>query len=263
MNCAKHTDQAAVAYCRMCGKALCSTCVRDVQGTVYCEECLAARLNQAPAPGPGVAAAAPPVVVAGEGSPGLAAVLGFIPGVGAMYNGQFMKGFAHVVVFVCLIWITSHGFDLGGLLIAAWVFYMVFDAYTTAKARRFGRPLPDPLGFNKMFGPQEPVVAQQMHVAGERIGQGVENTFNNVAQRFQTQNGAQYQQAYVAPVEEVPEEPAHGVPASAYWLIGIGVLFLLSTLDVFHFNMGRMWPLFLIAIGVWQILRRNRMQRTQ
>ena len=72
-----------------------------------------------------------------EASPGLALFLGFIPGVGAFYNGQFLKGFVHVIVMTTLIWLSDHGMGaFAGLLIAAWFFYMVFDAYTTAKARR-------------------------------------------------------------------------------------------------------------------------------
>ncbi len=45
MNCATHTDIPAVAYCRTCGKPLCATCSRDVQGVIYCESCLAERLH--------------------------------------------------------------------------------------------------------------------------------------------------------------------------------------------------------------------------
>ena len=51
MNCANHSDQAAVAFCRTCGKPLCNQCNRDVRGVIYCESCLAARLEGAPAPG--------------------------------------------------------------------------------------------------------------------------------------------------------------------------------------------------------------------
>ena len=36
-------------------------------------------------------------------NPAAAAVLGLIPGVGAMYNGQFIKGFIHVVIFAVLV----------------------------------------------------------------------------------------------------------------------------------------------------------------
>ena len=98
MNCAQHTDTAAVAYCRSCGKALCEACKRDVQGTIYCEPCLAARIH----PGAGgnfrrrSQRGLWPPRAPEDASPGLALFLGFIPGVGAFYNGQFLKGFVHV-----------------------------------------------------------------------------------------------------------------------------------------------------------------------
>jgi hypothetical protein len=74
--------------------------------------------------------------------PALAFLLGFIPGVGAIYNGQYAKGLIHVVVFGILVTLAHgpHG-SLGpliGLLIAGWVFYMAFEAYHTARKRRYG-----------------------------------------------------------------------------------------------------------------------------
>ena len=52
MNCATHSDTAAVAFCRTCGKPLCNQCTRDVRGVIYCEACLAARMEgTAPAAG--------------------------------------------------------------------------------------------------------------------------------------------------------------------------------------------------------------------
>src|ERR1700761_4860183 len=112
MNCANHVDVPAVAYCRTCGKPLCSACSRDVRGVIYCEECLASHLSgNVPPPG---STAVPPGVEppAGTPSPTLAAVLGLIPGVGAMYNGEFAKGFIHVLIFATLIWMTDHVNDL-------------------------------------------------------------------------------------------------------------------------------------------------------
>jgi hypothetical protein len=41
MKCAVHSDMDAVGYCRNCGKAMCSTCVRPVRDVLYCEDCLA------------------------------------------------------------------------------------------------------------------------------------------------------------------------------------------------------------------------------
>ncbi|HLK53302.1 MAG TPA: B-box zinc finger protein, partial [Candidatus Angelobacter sp.] len=132
MNCAVHTQTQAVAYCRTCGKALCEDCKRDVMGAIYCEPCIAARLQGNAAPG---ATAPPPPAarVPGAPNPIIAGLLGFIPGVGAMYNGQFTKAFAHVVIFVLLIVATNSISGILGILIAFFVFYMAFEAFKTAE----------------------------------------------------------------------------------------------------------------------------------
>ena len=83
-------------------------------------------------------------------NPGLAALLGFIPGVGAMYNGQFAKGIAHIAIFAVFSSLSKHVADIFGLFVAGWIFYMVFEAYQTARARRDGLPLPDPFGLNNI-----------------------------------------------------------------------------------------------------------------
>ncbi len=255
MNCANHTDVAAVAYCRTCGKALCASCTRDVQGTVYCESCLAARLNQGARP---AGIPVPPGTPVADTSPGLALFLGMIPGAGAMYNGQFAKGVIHALIFATCIFLADHGLGpIGGIMIATWWFYMVFDAYTTAKARKYGQPLPDPFGFNRTFGAYD---AHHYTPAGEKIGQGVEEAFHSARQSFVNaqQNYGSTQPPYAPPpVVEAPPEPAKGIPMSAFVLIGIGVLFLLSTLDVFRFDVGRFWPVILIAVGIWLLIKRR------
>ena len=77
-----------------------------------------------------------------DAHPGLALILGFIPGVGAIYNGQYAKGLIHAVIFGLLVSLASstHGpFEpLVGILIAIWVFYMAFEAYHTANKHRQG-----------------------------------------------------------------------------------------------------------------------------
>jgi len=140
MNCYLHTDMEATAYCRNCGKPLCAACQRTAQGTVYCQEHVpAAEAAREPA--------RPAAVQAEAGvSPGLAFVLGFIPGVGAIYNGQYVKGLIHVVVLGVLISILSSGTadawePLFGLLTALWFFYMAFEAYHTASRRLRGQPV--------------------------------------------------------------------------------------------------------------------------
>ena len=146
MNCVNHPDVAAAAYCQNCGKPLCTGCMRSVGGVVYCEPCLAARLSPPPPGGNPLPAAA---LTGLHAHPLLAGLLGFIPGVGAMYNGQYVKALAHVLIFGVFVSLSDKS-SLFGLFTVAWVFYQVFDAAQTAKARRDGLPLPNPFGLNDL-----------------------------------------------------------------------------------------------------------------
>src|SRR5205823_10982458 len=136
MNCVNHADVPNVAFCIRCGRALCNACIHNVRGSVYCEACLGDAVE-----GKTAAAAPPPPstkkeVVAGT-NPGAAFVLGLIPGVGAIYNGEFVKAAVHVLIFGTLISFSEFGPQpLVGLMIAAFVFYMPFEAYYTAKKRK-------------------------------------------------------------------------------------------------------------------------------
>ncbi len=146
MKCAVHTDVDATGYCRNCGKALCAQCTRDVRGILYCEGCLADLLAK-PQPAPT------------GGSPGVACVLGFVPGLGAVYNGEYTKAVIHLVIFVAFIGALNS--DLGepaepmlGVSLAAFIVYMAVDARRTAKAKLLGQPPPMPLS---EFGKDKPV----------------------------------------------------------------------------------------------------------
>ena len=148
MNCQNHPEIAASAYCRNCGRALCEECRRDAFGTVFCAEHVPASAAPQPPPPP-VTGAAPPGVAttalypAVSVSPALALWLGFIPGVGAIYNGQYVKGLIHAVIFGIIISILDAGFaePLFSMILVAWIFYMAFEAYHTARKRRLGEPV--------------------------------------------------------------------------------------------------------------------------
>ena len=149
MNCYQHPDLAAVAYCRSCGRALCMNCQRLSEGTVFCPEHAPLSYTSTSAPpadaGPNPYLQNVPV----HTSPGLAFLLGLIPGVGAIYNAQYLKGFIHVAILGVLISIVQAGHFSGrsgfepffGLLIAVWFFYMPFEAYHTARKRQAGIPV--------------------------------------------------------------------------------------------------------------------------
>jgi len=231
MNCATHSDQAAVAFCRTCGKPLCNQCTRDVRGVIYCESCLAARMEGAaaapgtpyvppPPPPPNVyppiggpGAYVPPPPVNTGPNPTVAGILGAVPiGLGAVYCGQYAKGLAHLgIVVLCIIGLSADlpwfvKMTLGIFLGFFWV-YQIVDAVRTARAIQTGQPSPDPFGLQQMFG----------------IGSSVP-----------TAGG---------------EKSETKVPVAAVILIGLGVLFLINT--AFDFSLHRFWPLVLIVLGVY------------
>ena len=226
MNCATHNDIAAVAFCRTCGKPLCGNCTRDVRGVIYCEPCLAARLEgtapaagfvppQAPPQtgyqqfmdqGPGVKVQPGP---ASGPNPVVAGILaGFFPfGVGAVYCSQYAKGLSHLVIFVLMVVGLSSDLpwyvDLVlGISLGFFYFYQIIDSVRTAKAIQLGQPPPDPFELAQTFS------------MGEKID-------------------------------------TSKVPAGAVVLIGLGVIFLLHTIGIFEFGLHRFWPLILIFLGVW------------
>jgi hypothetical protein len=233
MNCATHGDTAAVAFCRTCGKPLCNQCTRDVRGVIYCEACLAARMEgTAPAAGyvppqsypqnppqnppptgyqqfmdQGLGVKVQPGPATGP-NPTVAGILGAIPlGLGAVYCGQYAKGLAHLGIFVLAIVGFSYdlpwqGYTAIGIFLGFFWVYQILDAVRTAKAIQAGEPTPDPFGLAQTFS----------------SGDKVEST---------------------------------RVPAAAAILIGLGVLFLLHTVGLFDIGIGHFVSLILIVLGVW------------
>jgi TM2 domain-containing membrane protein YozV len=146
-------DTARVGFCQDCGKPLTRETLRTVGTGVFCEPCLTTRVGSTVPPSgyttvPPYSAIPPQPVTTNDPSPVLAAILGLIPGVGAMYNGQFAKGIVHLAIFAVLVSLSDNVNGIFGLFVAGWVFYMAFEAYHTAIARRDGLPLPNAFGFN-------------------------------------------------------------------------------------------------------------------
>jgi hypothetical protein len=304
MNCQNHPDRERTAFCQNCGKPLCQECTRVIGSAVFCEPCLAAKLAGAPpAPGtsPGTTPGGAPADTAwqwGAGmpsgwqppdgpNPGLAALLGLIPGVGAMYNGQYAKGVVHLIVFAILVSLADqHG--IFGLFVVGWVCYQVVEAHHTARARRDGTPLPNPFGLNDLgerlgFGKAWPAASgqsgapnatQQTDATSAPTG-----TYTPPPPGYPPQPQSQSGSAswstpwdsYAPPVPPIPPYgapvypldpnlvpvPRNRFPAGALWLIGLGCLFLIGNAGLFHtFPVHRLVPFFLIGLGVWLFVRK-------
>lgn len=159
MNCAVHADQQATGFCRNCGKPMCPQCTREVRSALYCEDCLGKFLA---APSAGASAptgamgntepgALPAPAAPGSPNPGVAALLGFIPGLGAVYNGQYLKALIHVLIFGGLIAGLSSDLPSAGyyvflaIALGCFYFYMPIEAHHVARARREGRAEPGSL----------------------------------------------------------------------------------------------------------------------
>jgi cell wall-active antibiotic response 4TMS protein YvqF/B-box zinc finger protein len=131
MKCAVHAEVDATGFCRNCGKALCPQCTREVQGALYCEECLAKLVASPPQRG-------------GHPNPGAAFWLGWVPGLGAVYNGEYIKALIHVLIFGGIIALLNSEISEGsqamlGILLGAFCIYMPFEALNSARAIRAGK----------------------------------------------------------------------------------------------------------------------------
>jgi hypothetical protein len=190
----------------------------------------------------------------------LAGCLGLIPGVGAMYNGQFAKGLVHVLIFAILVSLSDSN-GVFGVIVTGWVFYQVFDAYQTAVARRDGLPLPNPLGLNDIgqwFTGQRSPFAHHPGMAG------VPPVPPTPGAPPATPYAASFTAAPIPPLPPVPPDQYDlpefraGVPTGAVVLIGLGILFLLGNLGVLSSHwLNRSWPLVLVAMGAWILIRRS------
>lgn len=303
MNCANHPDRERVAFCQNCGKPLCQECARTVGSAVFCEPCLAARLAGAGYPQSASGAGSyaysgtsdgvnyaidgviPPPPQPGAPSPGLATLLGFIPGVGAMYNGQYAKGVVHLIVFAILISL-AHENGIFSLFVAGWVVYQAIEANHTARARLAGTPLPNPFGLNDLaerlgFGKAWPAAASPNQAPGAAASDPNAPPYTPPAAGYPpyappvSQWGAPADTyAYRYAVPPIPPMPPYGTPAvgddpqnsynpparfpvGAIWLIGLGSIFLIGNIGIFHgFPIHRLIPFFLIGLGIWLFIRK-------
>jgi hypothetical protein len=159
----------------------------------------------------------------------VAGILGAIAfGVGAVYYGQYSKGLAHLTIFALLILgenvIQSEGVQaVLGVGIAFFCIYQIIDAVRTARAIQMGQPPPDPFVLAQAFCYAEPPPPGQP----------------------------------LQPAQATEATQPSKIPTVAVVLIGLGVLFLLQTAGVFEFGWDRVWPFFLIGLGIWMFAVRG------
>jgi hypothetical protein len=163
MKCAVHPDVDATGFCRNCGKPMCPACTRPVRDVFYCEDCLAKLTGLSAANNPTMNTDSSTLPRRVDHNPVIALLLGFVPGLGAIYNGEYNKALIQIVVFAALI--VGLNSDLGdgpetavALLLAGFVLYMAVDSMRTAKAGAAGEKVIDPLESWSADRPVGPII---------------------------------------------------------------------------------------------------------
>ena len=120
MKCYKHPAKDAIASCSSCNKGVCRDCEVDVEGKIFCKDCVAkgsAKKSQASSE---------------EKNPLLALLLSFVlSGLGQIYNGELNKGIILLVAYFISWFLTM--FFIGCCTTPVVWLYGMYDAYTTAE----------------------------------------------------------------------------------------------------------------------------------
>jgi hypothetical protein len=205
-------------------------------------------------------------------NPTVAGILGAIPfGVGAVYNGQYAKGLAHLFIFVMLIYGANYAgrWDfVFGIGIAFFVIYQIVDAVRTAKALQIGQPAPDPLGLGQTFSMGEKFDSGKVPVGAViLIGLGVLFLLHTMGimeygfDRFWPLlliffGGWLFYRNW-----ERSRRICSCSRCSTRWLMGpamvltTGILLLLQSLDIRNAGIDRTWPAWILVVGVVKLIQ--------
>ena len=130
MKCAYHATTDAQEYCSACKKALCGECSHQIKGKYYCQDCLVQ--------GAEWASAVKELRIPAD-SPKRAAVCSLIPGMGAVYNSEYMKALTYFAVFAALVIMGDRIHGVFGFAAFAFIVFTMFDSYRTAEAKARAR----------------------------------------------------------------------------------------------------------------------------
>ena len=133
MKCSFHPEVDSSQICSACKKYLCDDCANRIKEKVYCAECLekgaewVATVKDFRLP---------------SDSPRRAAIFAIIPGIGAVYNNEYLKAVTYFTVFAALIMMGDALNAVFGFGAFVFLVFTMFDAYRTAekRARRIAQP---------------------------------------------------------------------------------------------------------------------------
>ena len=124
MKCSYHPAVEFQEGCNICNKPLCSDCTCKIKGRVYCQDCLAqsaewlATVKRLRLP---------------ADAPQRAVWCSLIPGMGAVYNNEYLKAVTYFAVFASLIMMGSNVHGIFGFGAFTFLVFTMFDSYRTAE----------------------------------------------------------------------------------------------------------------------------------
>jgi len=125
MKCAYHPEAQSVEYCGTCSRALCADCSHQIKGKVFCQDCLVR--------GAEWAAAVKDFRIPAD-APKRAAALSLIPGMGAVYNGDYQKAITQFAVFAALVIMADEVNSVFGFGSFVFLIFTMFDSYRAAES---------------------------------------------------------------------------------------------------------------------------------
>lgn len=136
MKCSYHSAMESHESCNACNKPLCGECANKIKGKAFCQDCLiegaewAATIKGLKLP---------------SDSPRRAALCAIIPGLGAVYNSEYLKAITYFAVWaaLALLGVRVSGIFVFGAIV--FVIFTIFDAYRSAEAMVRMRLEPGPI----------------------------------------------------------------------------------------------------------------------
>jgi hypothetical protein len=125
MKCLNHPSAESQGMCSACSTPLCSECLYKVKGKPFCQDCIIQGAEWAP-------------IIKGRRlsstGPRWAAFWAIIPGIGAVFNNEYLKAIAYFSVFAWLIMMADSANGIFGFGAGVFLIFTMFDAYRTAEA---------------------------------------------------------------------------------------------------------------------------------
>lgn len=160
MYCLYHTSIVARVQCSSCRRALCSACDHRIKGYPYCQDCIVRGIE---------ILSRSSYTAKPRGSARAAALLALLPGMGAVFNRQIIKGIVHFVTIVGLFELTRIRLASGLFALAGLGFYVysIIDAYRTAQLIARGEdPSVDEARFKRKLIKCAPLIGTALILAG-------------------------------------------------------------------------------------------------